>query len=51
MSCEKSYSNFYYKGLFDNYANADKVLEDFLFVTRRRGDLEEVNNVNQWFYT
>ena len=33
----------YDKGLFDNYANADKVLEDFLFVTRRRGDLEEDN--------
>ena len=31
----------YDKGLFDNYANADKVLEDFLFVTRRRGDLSE----------
>ena len=30
----------YDKGLFDNYANADKVLEDFLFTTRRRGDLE-----------
>ena len=29
----------YDKGLFDNYANADKVLEDFLFTTRRRGDL------------
>ena len=29
------------KGLFDTYANADKVLEDFLFVTRRRGDLDE----------
>ena len=27
----------YDKGLFDNYANADKVLEDFLFTTRRRG--------------
>ena len=25
----------YDRGLFDNYANADKVLEDFLFVTRR----------------
>ena len=24
----------YDKGLFDNYANADKVLEDFLFTTR-----------------
>ena len=25
----------YDKGLFDNYANAENVLEDFLFVTRR----------------
>ena len=33
----------YDKGLFDNYANANKVLEDFLFVTRRRGDLSEDN--------
>ena len=33
----------YDKGLFDNYANADKVLEDFLFTTRRRGDLLEEN--------
>ena len=33
----------YDKGLFDNYANADKVLEDFLFVTRRKGDLSEEN--------
>ena len=33
----------YDKGLFDNYANADKVLEDFLFVKRRRGDLSEEN--------
>ena len=33
----------YDKGLFDNYANADKVLEDFFFVTRRRGDLSEAN--------
>ena len=36
----------YDKGLFDNYANADKVLEDFLFVTRRRGDLEKINDTN-----
>ena len=36
----------YDKGLFDNYANADKVLEDFLFTTRRRVDLsEQVNDV------
>ena len=33
----------YDKGLFDNYANADKVLEHFLFVTRKRGDLSEDN--------
>ena len=33
----------YDKGLFDNYDNADKVLEDFLFTTRRRGDLSEDN--------
>ena len=32
------------KGFFGNYANADKVSEDFLFTTRRR-DLEEVNDV------
>ena len=34
----------YDKGLFDNYANADKVLKDFLFTTRRRADLEVVND-------
>ena len=34
----------YDNGLFDNFQNADKVLEDFLFVTRRRGDLEKVND-------
>ena len=33
----------YDMGLFDTYANADKVLEDFLFTTRRRGDLSEDN--------
>ena len=33
----------YDKGLFVNYANADKVLEEFLFTTRRRGDLSENN--------
>ena len=37
----------YDKGLFDNYANADKVLEDFLFTTRRREDLsEEINDTD-----
>ena len=34
----------YDKGLFDNFQNADKVLEDFLFTTRRRGDLSEQVN-------
>ena len=34
----------YDKGLFDNYANADKVLEDFLFTTRRRADSSEQVN-------
>ena len=33
----------YDKGLFDHYTNSDKVLEDFLFTTRRRGDLSEEN--------
>ena len=37
----------YDKGLFDNYPNADKVLEDFLFTTRRRSDLsEQVNDTD-----
>ena len=36
----------YDKGLFDNFQNADKVLEDFLFVTIRRGDLEKINDTN-----
>ena len=31
----------YDKGLFDNFPNADQVLKDFLFLTRRRGDLDE----------
>ena len=33
----------YDKGLFDNFQNVDQVLEDFLFTTRRRGDLSEDN--------
>ena len=36
------------KAFFYNYGNADKVLADFLFATRRRGDLsEQVNDVIQ----
>ena len=37
----------YDKGLYRNFQSADKVLEDFFFTTRRRGDLEEVNDVAQ----
>ena len=37
------------RGLFDNYANADKVLEVFLFTTRRRGDLSEDNTSLQLY--
>ena len=33
----------YDKGLFENFQNADKVLEDFLFTRRCRGDLSEDN--------
>ena len=33
----------YDKGLFDKFQNAEKVLEDFLFTTRRRPDLSEEN--------
>ena len=33
----------YDKGSFDTFQNADKVLEDFLFTKRRRGDLLEEN--------
>ena len=33
----------YDKGLFDNFQNADNVLEDFLITTRRRADLSEEN--------
>ena len=33
----------YDRGLFDNSQNADEVLEDLLFTTRRRGDLSEDN--------
>ena len=34
----------YDKGLFDKFQNADKVLEDFLFTTRRSHDLSEEEN-------
>ena len=34
----------YDRGLFDNFQNAEEVLKDFLFITRRRPDLEKVND-------
>ena len=34
----------YDKGSFDNYANADRVSEDFLFTTKRRVDSEKIND-------
>ena len=34
----------YDKGSVDKYAKADKDLEDLLYTTKRRGDLEEVND-------
>ena len=37
----------YGKGIFDYFANTDEVLKDFLFVTRRTGNSEEVNDVIQ----
>ena len=42
----------YDKGLIDKFQNADKVVKDFLFITRRRPDLsEQVNDDIQWFYS
>ena len=35
----------YDEGLFDNFQNADKVLEDFLFTTRRRGYRSEYKEI------
>ena len=34
----------YDKRIIDNYDNADEVLKEYLFVERRRPDLEEVND-------
>ena len=38
---------FYDKSLFDGFPNADQVLKDFLFTTRGRPDLKDVNDVIQ----
>ena len=40
---QRAVKTVYDKGLFDKFQNADKVLEDFLFTTRRRPDLSEEN--------
>ena len=32
------------KRLLDNFPNADKAFKDFLFVTRRRLDIKEMND-------
>ena len=37
----------YGKGLFDGLDNADEVSKGFLFVERRKPDLEEVNDFIQ----
>ena len=39
------FQTFYDKGLFDNFQNADKLLKDFSFTTKRRPDLEDVIDV------
>ena len=39
----------YDRSLFDIYANVDKLFDDFLYTTRHRVDLEEVNDVAQGF--
>ena len=40
----------YDKGLFDKFQNAEEVMKDFLFTTRRRTDLEKVIDDVQGFY-
>ena len=39
----------YDKGLFDNFQKANKILEDFLFTTRRREDLVKI--IHNYIYT
>ena len=36
----------YDRGLFDNFQNAEEVLKDFLFTTRRRPDLEDNTKIH-----
>ena len=39
----------YDKGLFDGFTNVDEILKTFLFSTRRRPELEKVNDDIQRF--
>ena len=43
-SCGRTNQILYDKGLFDSFPKADKVIKDFLFVTKRRSDLGKVND-------
>ena len=40
---ETTFEILYDEGLFETFAKADEFLKDFMFVTRRRPDLEEIN--------
>ena len=40
----------YDRGIFYNFQNAEEILKDFLFTTRKRPDLEKVNDDVQGFY-
>ena len=46
---KKTIQLLYDNGLFDNYANADEVLEVFLFITGCRPDSEKFNDDIQRF--
>ena len=39
-----TFQTLYDKGLFDKFLISDNVSKDFLFTTRRRPDLEEIND-------
>ena len=36
----------YDKDIYNNYANADRILADFLLTTRRGADLEKINDTD-----
>ena len=45
---ETTFQTLYDKGLFDGFPYADEVVLDFLYVTRRRGDLDGSKWFCQW---